>query len=124
MRDAELPIALLVLGVVWLLDSLDWLPNIRWVWVIGLLAAGVGILIVDGITKSSVVASALLIGAGLMVFFHQFYGLGWRFILPVMLIVAGGAQLVARSPAIPASRDFKRQFKKRKNRPDHLDPRN
>lgn len=123
MRDAGLPIALLLLGVAWLLDSLDWLPSIRWVWVFGLIAAGAGILLLDGITKSSLVAGALLIGAGVMAFFHQFHGLGWRFIIPVMLIVTGGAQLIARSSAIPESRNFKRQFKKRTNRPDHPDPR-
>ena len=121
MKDVGLPIALLLLGVAWLLDSLDWLPNIRWVWVIGLLAAGIGILVLDGVTKSSLVSSALLVGAGVMAFFHQFHGLGWRFIIPIMLIVAGVAQLIARSPAIPASRDARRHFKKRTNRPDQPD---
>ncbi|GAB3546931.1 hypothetical protein GCM10027343_25520 [Noviherbaspirillum agri] len=108
MKDAALPVVLIVLGLTWLLNSLDWLPDIHWLWIIGLAGAGVAILILDGITKSSVVAGPLLILAGILSFFRQYYGLGWRFIIPVMLIAAGTFMLVARSPAIPDSPRFNR----------------
>ena len=122
MRDAGLPIALLLLGIAWLLDSLHWLPDIHWVWVIGLVGAGIAIMLLDGLTKSSVVAGPLLIGAGLMAFFHQFYFLGWRFMIPIMLILAGLAMLVARSPSIPQSRRLRRQFNQRHGRTDDTGP--
>jgi hypothetical protein len=108
MKDSALPVILIVLGAAWLLNSLDWLPEVHWLWIIGLAGAGIAILALDGITKSSVVAGPLLILAGAMSFARQYYDLGWRFILPVMLIGAGVLMLVARLPSIPPSRQFER----------------
>jgi len=109
MKDAALPIVLIVLGAVWLLDSLHWLPSVQWVWILGLAGAGIAILALDGITKSSVVAGPLLILAGALSFFRQYYGLGWRFIIPIMLISAGALMLIARAPSIPESPNFHRR---------------
>jgi len=101
MKDAALPVVLIVLGLSWLLNSLDLLPDIHWLWILGLAGAGTAILVLDGITKSSVVVGPLLILAGLLSFFRQYYGLGWRFIIPVMLIAAGIFMLFAAPPPIP-----------------------
>ncbi len=108
MKEAALPIVLIILGAAWLLNSLHWLPDVHWIWIVGMIGAGVAIMVLDGVTKSSVVAGPLLILAGLLSFFHQYYALGWRFMIPVMLIAAGLLMLVARSPSIPESRTFKR----------------
>jgi hypothetical protein len=108
MRDATFPVVLIVLGAAWLLNSLHWLPAIHWLWILGLAGAGIAILVLDGITKSSVVAGPLLILAGVLSFCREYYGLAWRFIIPVMLIAAGLTMLVARSPSIPESRKFQR----------------
>lgn len=108
MKDAALPVVLIVLGIAWLLNSLDWLPEIHWLWILGLAGAGIAILALDGITKSSIVAGPILILAGLLSFFRQYYGLGWRFVVPIMLIAAGIFMLIARSPAIPESRTLER----------------
>lgn len=108
MKDALFPVVLIVLGVTWLLNSLDWLPDVHWLWILGLVGAGVAILVLDGITKSSIVAGPMLILAGFLSFCRQYYALGWRFIIPVMLIAAGVFMLVARSPAVPESRTLSR----------------
>jgi hypothetical protein len=108
MRDAAFPVVLIVLGAAWLLNSLHWLPAIHWLWILGLAGAGIAILVLDGVTKSSVVAGPLLILAGVLSFCRQYYELGWRFIIPVMLIAAGITMLIARSPAIPESRRLHR----------------
>jgi hypothetical protein len=109
MKDAALPVILILLGATWLLHTLNWLPDIHWLWVIGLAGAGVAILLLDGITKSSIVAGPLLILAGLMSFLRQSHGLGWNIEIPVMLIAAGILMLAARSPSVPESRNFNRQ---------------
>jgi hypothetical protein len=44
-----------------------------------------------------------------MAFCRQYYRLGWGVIIPVMLIGAGLAMLVARSSAIPESRRLERR---------------
>lgn len=108
MKDAALPVILIVLGAAWLLNSLDWLPEVHWLWILGLGGAGVAILALDGITKSSVVAGPLLILAAGLSFARQHYGLGWSLIFPVMLIAAGALMLIARAPGIPPSRQFER----------------
>jgi len=104
MRGAGLPIVLIVLGGGWLLHSLHWLPDLQSLWILGLAGAGLAILLLDGITKSSVVSGPLLILAALMVFLRMYHNFGWRFIIPIMLICGGVTMLIARSPSIPVSR--------------------
>lgn len=111
-RDATFPIVLIVLGGAWLLHSLHWLPAVHWVWILGLAGTGIAILVLDGITTSSIVAGPLLILAGILSFCRQYYGMGWRFLIPAMLIAAGILMLIARSPAIPESRTFSRRGKR------------
>lgn len=113
MKDAALPVVLIVLGAAWLLNSLDWLPEVHWIWILGLACAGIAILILDGITKSSIVAGPILILAGLLSFFRQYQGLGWRFIIPIMLLAAGIFMLVARLPSIPESRKLTSRFERK-----------
>jgi hypothetical protein len=110
MRDAALPIILIVLGIAWLLNSLQWLPDVQWLWILGLSGSGAAILAIDGVTKSSIVAGPLLILAGILSFFHQYHSLGWRFIIPVFLIASGVTMLAARSPSVPESRRLKRHI--------------
>lgn len=110
MKDAALPVVLIVLGAAWLLNSLHWLPEVHWLWILGMAGAGLAILMLDGITKSSIVAGPLLILAGLLSFLRQYQALGWRFIIPIMLIAAGVFMLIARSPSIPESRSLNARF--------------
>ncbi len=108
MKDAVFPVILITLGAAWLLNSLDWLPGVHWLWISGLTGAGIAILLLDGITKSSIVAGPLLILAGILSFMRQYYDLPWRFIFPVMLMAAGVLMLVARLPSVPHSRELDR----------------
>lgn len=121
MRDASLPILLIVIGAAWLLHSLNWMPDVQWLWIIGLAASGIAILVLDGITKSSVVAGPLLILAGFLSFFHQYYNLGWRYIVPVMLLSAGLLMLVSRADSIPESRRFNRRVERKQDGGDRHD---
>ena len=106
MKDATTPIVLIVIGAAWLLNSLHWLPEVHWLWILGLGGSGIAILLLDGVTKSSVVVGPILIVAAFLSFFYQYYGLGWRFIIPIMLISAGCLMLLARSRWIPESRNL------------------
>lgn len=119
MKDAALPVILIVLGAAWLLNSLHLLPGVQWLWILGLAGAGVGILLLDGITRSSIVVGPLLILAGVLSYARLYYALEWRFIIPVMLIGAGLCMLIARSPAIPESRQLKRRSGNHTSESDH-----
>ena len=61
MRNASLPITLIVVGVIGVVWYLGWFPNVESVTALALVAAGVLILITDGITKSSIVLGPMLI---------------------------------------------------------------
>ena len=104
MRDAALPITLIVVGLVWLLWYQGWLPDKDWVIAIGFIAAGVAVLAVDGFTKTSVVMGPFLIAIGIAWIVHDRYRTSYGVIVPAMLVILGALMLVARSPSIPERR--------------------
>ena len=104
MTDARLPVALIVVGSAWLLWYLEWIPDVNWLVAAGLVVGGVAILILDGITKKSVVAGPIVIAAGIAVGLHHGWGLSWRGLMPALLILLGILMLIARRPGIPRQR--------------------
>lgn len=112
MNSAAMPIFLVVVGLIWLLDSLNWMPAVQWVWIGGLAIAGIAILVLDKITKSSIVAGPLLLLASALSYARYYHNLGWRFIIPTMLLGAGVLMLIARLPTIPESRHLNSRFER------------
>jgi hypothetical protein len=55
MRNAATPITLIIVGVLGVIWYFGWLPDIDSITSIALIAGGVAILAMDGITKSSIV---------------------------------------------------------------------
>jgi hypothetical protein len=104
MRDAALPITLIVVGLVWLLWYQGWLPDKDWVIAIGFIAAGVAVLVLDGFTKTSVVMGPFLVAIGIAWIVHDRYRTSYGVIVPAMLVILGALMLVARSPSIPERR--------------------
>jgi hypothetical protein len=101
MRDAALPITLIVVGLVWLLWYFGLVPDRNWLIAGGFIAAGIAVMVVDGITKTSVVTGPFLIAIGIAWVLHDERGLSFRLIIPAMLVILGVLMLVARSPRIP-----------------------
>ncbi|TAK92153.1 MAG: hypothetical protein EPO06_02795 [Burkholderiaceae bacterium] len=101
MKNATFPIVLIALGSFLLLHSLGWVPNLRWLWIVGLILAGVVVLVTDGITKSSVVVGPLLILAGALQYFRLTYDMTYHIIIPILLIALGVLLLIARSDWVP-----------------------
>jgi hypothetical protein len=101
MRDATLPVTLVALGVIWLLFNLDWIPSFDWLVTLILVGSGIGILLIEGINKKSIVGGPLLIAIGLAWLLHFYAGVRWRFLGPGLCIVAGLLMLFARVDAIP-----------------------
>jgi hypothetical protein len=101
MRHAALPITLIVFGIVGLIWYFGWFPDRDTVVAIALVVAGVLVLALDGITKSSVVLGPTLITMGAMWWLHDQYHYRWSLLIPILLIVIGALMLVARSAAVP-----------------------
>jgi hypothetical protein len=104
MRNASVPITLIVVGVAWLLWYFRLFPDIDWVIAAGLVGGGIAIFVLDRITKTSVVTGTFLIAAGIAWALHDRAGVSWFVLVPALLIILGVLMLVARSPRIPESR--------------------
>ena len=101
MRDASIPVTLIVVGALWLIWYFGWFPDVDWIIAAGLAGGGVAVMIFDGITKSSVVIGPFLIATGAAWALHEFQRVDWKYLIPALLIVLGSLMLVARNPAIP-----------------------
>jgi hypothetical protein len=104
MRDAGLPITLIVVGVIGVVWYFGWFPDVQSVTALALAAAGVLILATDRITKSSIVLGPMLIAIGGAIWLHDTYRVRWWLLMSVILIILGVLMLIARDPRIPDKR--------------------
>lgn len=103
MRGSFFPVALIVVGLGWLLHELAIVPQANWVVILALFAAGCAVLLIDGFNKSSLVKGPLLIAASAAVLLHQHQNWPWSTLVPALLILWGVLLLIARLPAVPPS---------------------
>ena len=104
MQNAATPITLIIVGALGLIWYFGWLPDIDSITSIALIAGGIAILAMDGITKSSVVLGPTLIAIGIAWWLHDQYRMRWTLLVSVLLIVIGGLMLLARHSSIPEKR--------------------
>lgn len=104
MRNATLPVILIAGGLALLGWNYGWIPNWNTLVAVALVSAGVAILLLDGLTKQSLVAGPVLIAMGIG--WYGFFDLGWRarLIVPLLMIFAGFMLLAARFAPLPASK--------------------
>lgn len=103
-RDSALPVTLIAVGAVWLLFNLHWVPSFDWVVTLVLVAAGIGILLLEGLNRKSVVGGPLLIALGTAWWLHFYYYVQWSYLAPSLVILTGALMLAARLPNLPARR--------------------
>ena len=96
-----IPLFLIIVGALWLLRSLDLFPATTLIFAFVLMAAGILIILLDGINKQSIVSGPLLIYIGLAIYaVHQYhYRIDVFFALGMMVL--GVLLLIARTDAIP-----------------------
>ncbi|HZI83556.1 MAG TPA: hypothetical protein VFF44_06560 [Casimicrobiaceae bacterium] len=104
MRNAALPITLIVVGAIGVVWYFGWFPDVQSVTALALAGAGVLILATDRITKSSIVLGPMLIAVGGAIWLHDTYRLRWWLLVSILLIVLGVLMLIARNPRIPEHR--------------------
>ncbi len=104
MRNTTLPVILIAGGLALLGWNYGWIPNWNTLVAVALVSAGVAILLLDGLTKQSIVAGPVLIAMGIG--WYGFFDLGWRarLIVPLLMIFAGFMLLAARFALLPASK--------------------
>ena len=101
MRDATLPVVLIAGGLVMLGWNYSWIPNWNTLVAIALVGAGAAIMVLDGVTKQSMVAGPVLIAIGISWYGYFDFGWRWRLIIPSLMIFAGLMMLAARFAPLP-----------------------
>lgn len=97
------PILIMVAGIGWLLNSLELLGRVDWIWTLGLAALGL-VVIGAGRNKVSVVVGPfLIVGAG-CAFLRQTGRLAVEHEVPILVIVFGGLLLVSHLLPVPLPR--------------------
>jgi hypothetical protein len=104
MRNAGLPITLIVIGSAWLLWHFRLFPDIDWIVAVGLILGGIAILYLDGITKNSIVSGPILIASGIAWTLHDQWHVTWFVLMPMLLVLLGVLMLIARRGTIPERR--------------------
>ena len=104
MRNAGLPITLIVVGSAWLLWYFRLFPDIDWIIAVGLVLGGVAILYLDGMTKNSIVSGPILIATGIAWALHDRWHVTWFMLMPMLLVLLGVLMLIARRSNIPERR--------------------
>jgi hypothetical protein len=103
MRGIVFPVTLIVIGAGWLLNEINYFPSVSWIVIIGLFVAGLAVLLLDGVNKSTIVLGPMLIAGAVTTFLRQQYGLALSVQWPVLLMLCGFLMLLARSKWVAAA---------------------
>jgi hypothetical protein len=101
-KTLVIPILLITLGIGWLLTTLGVVPEIDWVWTLGLAVVGVLTFALGGIDKVTIVVGPFFIMASCLSLLRQTDRLRVDTEVPILVITAGVLLLVARMQGIPA----------------------
>jgi hypothetical protein len=100
-KKLVVPVLIITVGVVWLLGVLKVLPDIDWLWTIGLAAAGILTMVLGGLNKLTVVIGPFLMVASACSIFRQTGRLAMDREIPVLVIVLGVLMLVSQLSRLP-----------------------
>ncbi|MFH1299668.1 MAG: hypothetical protein ABIK07_01310 [Planctomycetota bacterium] len=96
-----LPLLIISIGSGWLLTTLEVMPGLNWIWVLGLAIIGLLSFAVSGIDKSTIVMGPFFLIASCLSVLRQTGQLSFDVEVPVLVIVIGVLLLIARSKSIP-----------------------
>ena len=89
------PILVIGIGVGWLLNSLQIIPDVNWAWSIGLMVAGCAWLVIEGVNQGTIVFGLFLIVSGVLSILRQTGLLSIRVEAPCLVITFGILVLIS-----------------------------
>ncbi len=111
-KNLLMPIIVVVIGITWMLNVLNIIPQIDWAWSIGLLAAGVLSIATNGFNKITVITGPFLVAASICSVFRQLGHLSIDLEVPLLISVLGVFMCISQMPSIPVPKSTK---------PEHTD---
>jgi hypothetical protein len=100
-KGLVVPVLVTVLGVTWLLNVLNVLPRVDWIYTVGLAAVGVLTLLVGGVNKLTAVVGPFLMVASICSLLRQLDALPVDREVPILTIVLGILMLIAQVLSLP-----------------------
>jgi hypothetical protein len=91
-----IPILVIAVGVTWLLNVLEILPGVDWIWIGGLALAGILTLATGGFNKLTVVIGPFLLIASLCSLLRQVGKMPLDREVPILTIVLGGLMFLVQ----------------------------
>src|SRR3954467_9427702 len=104
MKALVIPILLITLGVGWLLTTMGIVPQVDWVWTLGVALVGVLAFALGGFDKVTFVIGTFFLLASFLSILRQTGRLSVDIEIPVLVIMAGVLMLVAQLQFIPIPR--------------------
>ena len=101
MKSLVIPILLITLGVGWLLTTMGIVPQVDWVWTLGVGLVGVLTFALGGFDKLTFVVGSFFLLASVLSILRQTGRLHVDVEIPVLVIAAGVLMLVAQLRFIP-----------------------
>lgn len=102
-KSQSVAISLLVIavGVAWLLNTMNVIPGVNWVWTVGLAASGILLMMLTGLNKLSVVIGPFLIVASILSLLRQQGTLHIDREVPYLIIALGALMLFSTMSSLP-----------------------
>jgi hypothetical protein len=100
-RQFVIPILVILLGVTWLLNVLNIIPGVDWIWTVGLAAVGILTLAAGGINKLTVVTGPFFMVASVCSILRQTGRLELDREVPILTIVLGCLLLLVQLIKLP-----------------------
>ena len=95
------PILVILLGITWLLNVLNIIPGVDWIWTVGLAAVGILTLAVGGVNKLTVVTGSFFMVASVCSILRQTGRLEIDREVPILTIVLGCLLLLVQFINLP-----------------------
>ncbi|WP_145102822.1 hypothetical protein [Gimesia panareensis] len=100
-KTLVIPLLIITIGTGWLLTTLNVVPGLNWIWILGLAIIGLLSFAVSGLDKSSVLIGPFFLIASSLSVLRQSGYITLDVEVPILVIVIGCLLLVARSKSIP-----------------------
>ena len=106
-----LPLLVVILGVAWLLNAMEFMPDVDWIWTFGLATVGILTLGVGGLSKFTCVMGPFFIIASVCSVLRQTSRLRLETEIPILIIVFGCLMLLVQIVKVPLFRAAKPEDK-------------
>ena len=96
------PIAIVLIGIGWLLNTMNVIADINWVWTLSLAGIGLLVFVMDGLNRFSIVIGPFFIAASLLSVARQANQLNSNVEAPILVILFGVLLMVSQLSRLPA----------------------